>query len=159
MLIATLASCGGAKKEEADAPKKDSLVIPQATEVVGIGRIEPEGGLINLSSDQTGIIRQLLIKEGDSIRRSQIVLVLDNSVQNSQVAEAGRRLETERAQIGVNSAAIAEAEENLRKAEEDLVKTKRLVEKGAETKQKMDDAQADVNNKRIVLLWASFKNA
>lgn len=151
MLIATLASCGGDKKEAADAAKKDSLVIPQATEVVGIGRIEPEGGLINLSSDQTGIIRQLLIKEGDSVRRSQTIMILDNSVQSSQVGEAGRRLETELAQIPVNNAAIAEAEENLRKAEEDLVKTKRLVEKGAETKQKLDDAQADVNNKRIAL--------
>ncbi len=150
-MIVALASCGGGKEESTAPVNKDSLVVPVAKEVVGIGRIEPEGGLIKLSSDQSGLIRQLRIKDGDSVRKGQVLLVLDNAVTASQVGEAGRRLETETAQVAVNKAAIEEAEENLRKAEQDLEKTRRLVEKGAETKQKLDDAVADVNNKRIVL--------
>lgn len=149
-ILFLLAACGGNKKEEAKTVNKDSLIVPQVETVAGIGRIEPEGGIIGLSSDQTGLIRQLNIKEGDSVKRSQIMLVLDNAVQSSQVAEAASRLQTEQAQIAVNNAAIAEAEENLRKAEQDLGKTSRLVDKGAETKQKLDDAIADVNNKRII---------
>jgi multidrug resistance efflux pump len=146
-----LASCGGNKKEENKTVNKDSLVVPKVESVAGIGRIEPEEGIIGLSSDQTGLIRQLNIKEGDSLRKGQVIMLLDNAVQASQVGEAGRRLETEQAQIAVNNAAIAEAEENLRKAEQDLEKTKRLADNGAETRQKLDDAIADVNNKRIIL--------
>lgn len=150
-LLIFLASCGEAKKEENKPVNKDSLAIPKVVEVAGIGRIEPEGGIIGLSADQAGLIRQLNIKEGDRLSRGQVMLVLDNPVQRSQVGEAQRRLETEQAQTGVNRAAIAEAEENLRKAEQDLERTRRLVEKGAETRQKLDDAVAEVNNRRIAL--------
>ena len=150
-LLVYLASCGEAKKEENKVVSKDSLAIPKVEEVAGIGRIEPEGGIIGLSADQAGQIRQLNIREGDRLIRGQVMLVLDNSVQRSQVGEVEKRLETELAQTGVNRAAIADAEEELRKAEQDLERTRRLVEKGAETRQKLDDAISDVNNKRIKL--------
>ena len=150
-ILFVLASCGGANTEEPKAVNKDSLVVPKVETVTGIGRIEPEDGIIGLASDQTGLIRQLNIREGDSLRKGQLILVVDNAIRASQVAEASSRLQTENAQVAVNDAAIAEAAEDLRKAEQDLEKTRRLVEKGAETRQKLDDAIAEVNNKRIIL--------
>jgi HlyD family secretion protein len=150
-ILFMLASCGAGKKDEQSTSNKDSLIVPKVNEVAAIGRIEPEGGIIDLSADQSGLVQQLFIKEGDSLKKGQTMLVINNSVQASQVAEAGGKLKTETAQLDVNRAAIAEAEENLRKAEQDLDKTRKLADKGAETRQKLDDAVADVNNKRIIL--------
>lgn len=144
-------ACGSKKEESVPATAKDSLIVPNVQQVAGIGRIEPEGGLIELSSDQAGLIRKVLFKEGDSVKTGQALLVLDNAVQVSQVADAASRLQTETAQLDVAKANIEDAEADLRKAEQDLEKTRRLVEKNAETRQKLEDAGADVNNKRIAL--------
>lgn len=152
MPILIVLSCGS--KEEAKTPppvNPDSLALPTASNVAGIGRIEPEGGLIDLSSDQPGLIRQILAKEGDSVKKGAVLLVLDNDLQKAQLGEAGSRVQTEKAQVSVIRTQIQEAEANLRKAEQDLEKTRKLVERGAETRQKLDDAEADVTNKRILL--------
>jgi multidrug resistance efflux pump len=146
-----LIACGSKKEETAAAPVKDSLMVPNVQEVAGIGRVEPEGGLIDLSSDQAGLIKKLLFKEGDSVKGGQDLLLLDNAIQLSQVADAGSKLQTERAQLNVAQANIEDAEVNLRKAEQDLEKIRRLVAKNAETRQQLEDAEADVNNKRIAL--------
>jgi HlyD family secretion protein len=144
-------ACGSKKEESASVTAKDSLLVPNVQEVAGIGRIEPEGGLIDLSSDQGGLIKKILFKEGDSVKSGQILLLLDNAVQVSQVADAASKLQTEAAQLDVAKANIEDAEVVLRKAEQDLEKTRRLVDKNAETKQKLADAETDVNNKRIAL--------
>ncbi len=144
-------ACGSKKEEQVPATAKDSLIVPDVQKVAGIGRIEPESGLIELSSDQAGLIRKILFKEGDTVKAGQVLLLLDNSVQVSQVADAGSRLQTEKAQLDVAKANIEDAEINLRKAEQDLEKTRRLVEKNAETRQKMDDEEADVKNKQVAL--------
>ena len=146
-----LIACGSKKAETSEVPEKDSLIVPNVQEVAGIGRVEPEEGLIDLSSDQAGLIRKLLFKEGDSVKAGQDLLVLDNAVQVSQVADAGSRLQTEQAQLGVGRADIEDAELNLRKAEQELEKIRRLVAKNAETRQKLEDAEADVNKKRVAL--------
>jgi HlyD family secretion protein len=144
-------ACGSGNEESVPIAAKDSLIVPDVQQVAGIGRIEPEGGLISLSSDQAGLIKKILIKEGDSVKSGQTLLLLDNAVQVSEVADAASRLQTETAQLDVAKANIDDAELNFRKAEQDLDKTRRLVEKNAETKQKLEDAEADVNNKRIAL--------
>ncbi|HLO81218.1 MAG TPA: efflux RND transporter periplasmic adaptor subunit [Chitinophagaceae bacterium] len=144
-------ACGSKKEEPGATAAKDSLIVPDVQQVAGIGRIEPEAGLIELSSDQAGLIKKILFKEGDTVKTGQVLLLLDNSVQVSQVADAGSRLQTEKAQLDVAKANMDDAAVNLRKAEQDLEKTRRLVERNAETKQKMEDAEADVKNKQIAL--------
>lgn len=144
-------ACGSKQEEKASVATKDSLTVPNVQEIAGIGRVEPEDGLIELSSDQAGLIKTILFKEGDSVKRGQDLLLLDASVQLSQIADVASRLQTEQAQLGVSKANIEDAEVNLRKAEQDLEKTRRLVEKNAETRQKLEDAETEVNNRRIAL--------
>jgi multidrug resistance efflux pump len=146
-----LAACGANKKETAVPVNKDSLIAPAVEQVAGVGRIEPEDGLIDLSSDQSGLIRKILIKEGDSVKQGQQLILLDNAVPVAQEAEAASRVKTETAQLSVIRTNIEEAENNLRKAEQDLEKTRTLVARNAETKQNLEDAISDVNNKRIAL--------
>lgn len=107
--------------------------------------------MIDLSSDQSGLIQRIMVKEGDTIKKGTALLLLDNDVSKAELAEAGSRVQTEKAQVNVIRTQIQEAEANLRKAEQDLEKTRKLVERGAETRQKLEDAEADVTNKRILL--------
>lgn len=150
-LFVLLIACGGNKKEVPAAVNKDSLIVPEVHQVAGIGRIEPEDGLINLSSDQQGLIKKILIKEGDTVKQGQQLVLLDNALPSAQRSEASSRVQTETAQLAVIRTNIEEAENNLRKAEQDLEKTRTLVARNAETKQTLEDAITDVNNKQTAL--------
>ncbi len=55
--------------------------VPKIKTVTALGRLEPEGEVINLtasSSSQTSRIKELLIKEGDLVQPGQVIAVLDN---------------------------------------------------------------------------------
>ena len=146
-----LLACSRKGGESVKPASTDSLAIPIVSQVSGIGRIEPEGGLIDLSSDQGGLIRQVYIREGDSLKKGLPMILLDNQVQQSQVTEASSRLKTQEEQVSLDKVRILEAENNLRQAQADYEKTMRLVEKNAETKQKLDDAETDLQNKKLAL--------
>jgi HlyD family secretion protein len=146
-----LSACSSKKEENKKAATADSLSVPVVSQVSGIGRIEPEGGLIDLASDQGGLISKVYIKEGDSLEKGVPMISLDNRVQQSQLTEAAAKLKTQEEQLSLNKVSILEAENNLRKAETDYEKTRRLVEKNAETKQKLDDAATDLQNKKLAL--------
>jgi multidrug resistance efflux pump len=152
-LLLGLAACKGGKS---DAPattptNKDSLVRPVAAVVDATGRIEPEAGLTDLSSDVSGIIRQVLIKEGQTVKKDQPMLVLDNSVQGAQVAEAEARLRAQQQEVEQAQVRIRDARNNLQKAQTDLDRTKRLVESKAETKEQLDNALNEFERRRIAV--------
>ncbi|MGB7444177.1 MAG: ABC exporter membrane fusion protein [Coleofasciculaceae cyanobacterium] len=54
---------------------------PKITTVTALGRLEPEGEMINLTaptSTQESRIEQLLVKEGDRVEAGQVIAILDN---------------------------------------------------------------------------------
>ena len=152
-LLAGLAACKGGKSDTAPTTttSKDTLVRPSAAVVDATGRIEPEAGLTDLSSDISGIIRQVLIKEGQTVKKDQPLLILDNSVQGAQVVEAEARLRSQQQEIEQSQVRIRDARNNLQKAQTDLDRTKRLVDSKAETKEQLDNAENELERRRIAV--------
>jgi multidrug resistance efflux pump len=152
-LLTALAACKGGKTEapQPGEQKTDTLVRPTASVVNSTGRIEPEAGITELSADVSGIIRQVLIKEGQTVKKDAPILVLDNSVQSAQVAEAEARLRSQQQETDLNTARIRDAQNNLQKAQTDFDRTSRLVEKKAETQEQLDNARTELEKKRIAL--------
>ncbi|MDB9529884.1 HlyD family efflux transporter periplasmic adaptor subunit [Oscillatoria sp. CS-180] len=57
------------------------VVTPSITTVTALGRLEPEGEVINLiapTATQENRIEQLLVEEGDSVEAGEVIAVLDN---------------------------------------------------------------------------------
>lgn len=55
--------------------------VPKIPTVTALGRLEPEGEVINLTaptSGQTSRLKELLIKEGDIVQSGQLIAILDN---------------------------------------------------------------------------------
>lgn len=152
-LLTGIAACKGGKTEStSNAPaSKDSLVRPTASVVDATGRIEPEAGLTDLSADVSGIIRQVLIKEGQMVKKDQPILMLDNSVQGAQITEAEARLRSQQQEIDQAQVRIRDARNNLAKAQTDLDRTKRLVDSKAETKEQLDNALNELERRRIAV--------
>jgi multidrug efflux system membrane fusion protein len=83
---------------------------------------------INLTSPQQGIVAELVAKEGDVLKKGDLVAKLDDRVAQSAVGK-------DRAQLEKDQVLLGQATQNLSRAQT-------LVSKGAGTQQAMDDAKA-----------------
>ncbi len=67
------------------AEEKQQVVAPQIKTVTALGRLEPEGEVIKLAASSSGQgsqgnkIDQLLVKEGEEVKKGQVIAILDNS--------------------------------------------------------------------------------
>lgn len=93
----------GEEKPAAQAPVPATL---DPAQVVAIGRIEPEGQIATLSAEVSGIVARLAAREGDTLRKGDLILEMSSDVEAAQLALAKARLATQRQQI-------AQAEANL----------------------------------------------
>lgn len=91
LLAAALLSLGGC------SPAQDSASLvsiaaaqtkPQSQVAVSRGKIDVEGGLLDLTSPVTGVVQQLLIKEGQSVQKGQLLLRLADDVARADLAVA-----------------------------------------------------------------------
>jgi multidrug resistance efflux pump len=154
LLLAGITACKGGKQEKTTQPgdqKTDTLIRPVINKVNATGRIEPESGITDLSADVSGIIRQVLIKEGQSVKKDMPMLILDNSIQSAQVAEAEAKLRSQQQETALQQTRINDAQNNLQKAQIDFNRTSRLVEKKAETQEQLDNAKNELEKKKIAV--------
>ncbi len=59
----------------------DVAILPEISTVTALGRLEPEGEIIQLTaptSAQESRIQELLVKEGDVVEQGQVIAILDN---------------------------------------------------------------------------------
>ena len=155
--LLSIVSCSSEQKDAASIPaaNKDTLSRPRAEQVSGTGRIEPEGGITDLASETGGLITRIFVAEGDRIQRGQPLLEIEHAVSSAQTAEISARLAAQQQQLELDRVNISDARNNLQQAESDFGRTKRLVDRKAETQQAMEDARTELENKRIALQHAT----
>jgi multidrug efflux pump subunit AcrA (membrane-fusion protein) len=144
---AVLASCGSDKKEAATT-KADTTAITNVNEVLALGRVEPEGKIIALASEVTGIVTQVFKSEGDSVLAGEAIISINPSVKQAELALAQSKIGTKQAQIQVDIAALEKAKTEIKNLQLNVERSKRLVAKGAETKQTLDDAETKLSTQQ-----------
>jgi multidrug efflux pump subunit AcrA (membrane-fusion protein) len=140
-------ACGGngEKKEEAISYQGAPA---QATEVVGIGRVEPEQDIISLASNDGGIVSRLNIREGDAVRNGTVLLELESSVASARVSQVRARMATQEAQVTADEKAEAEAQIRLENIGKNALRVQKLFETRVETEQNKDNADFEVRNQQ-----------
>jgi len=115
------------------------------------GTVQPERS-VNVSPKNAGILKQLLVKEGDSVKEGQILAYMDDTNLQGQLLQAQGNLAAEEANlqkvIGGNrqqdtAQAIAKLQDSqfaLRLTQNDLQRDRALSGAGAISKQKLDTA-------------------
>jgi HlyD family secretion protein len=124
-------------------PKKDKTVPikKDIDKALGIAHIEPENGLLDLTTSANGKIIQLFSKEGDRVKKNQILGNVDNLVEKAQLKQAESKLATQQMVIAASLAALNSAKTDLDKAQKDYDRTKNLFSVKAATQQNLDDSQ------------------
>jgi multidrug resistance efflux pump len=129
LLIALAAafSCAGA--QEPDASRRN-----QAT---ARGTLDVEGGIVQLAAPRDGVIREVFVREGQTVTRDEPLAVIDDRASAIQAAIAAAQLAEQKASLAAQSARAASA----RRERDRLAPLSRA---GAVSQKLLSDAQTDL---------------
>jgi multidrug resistance efflux pump len=138
-----ITACGDNEKSGTASPSVNSAIV-DVSEVVGVGKVEPEKEIISLAASIGGIVKEIYRNDGDSIKKDEPLVRLDDELELIRVSQLRSQYNTQKSQEDID-------ELNLRESEAKLANKKRLLEsvrvlalKGAETKQTLDDLETEV---------------
>jgi len=153
LLFSIFISC----KNNDATDKTDANKVKLATniqQVIGIGQIVPEHDIIQLSSPVNGIVQKIYKNENDSLRAGTPILELDYQLEDAKVNELRNEINTQLEQINADAASVGEFAAKYNNGVAELQRLQRLLAKGAETQQAVDDANTNLksfqsNQKRL----------
>ncbi len=139
------------------ATKRDIVEIITAS-----GKIQPEVE-VKISSDVSGEIVELLVKEGDEVKKGQLLAKIKPDVYLSSLQRMEASLESAKANLGNARARLAQIEAQFIQTELTYQRNKKLYEQGAISQAEYDNsltaykmAKADVEAARQNVVAAEF---
>ena len=159
VILSLLASCGGedAKKEK---PLSD-YKLKKVEEIIGIGRIEPANKIYPIGSELGGRVVQILVIEGEAIKKGQLLVELDGATEDAQINQSASRLTARSERINSLAARIEAINIKISAATITYNRDKKLAEAKAGTeKDALDSETALLNLKaELVIAKADLKEA
>lgn len=126
LLLLQARRAGGLRGSSPEKPPS----VPASTRVKAEGRLTSyPGAEVMVGTDVGGTVRRLLVQEKSRVRKGQLMVELDGSVERAGLAEARAR--------------VVEAEADIRLGASNLERTRRLVATQASTPQALDTASHD----------------
>ena len=83
----------GCAKKQAPQPVAENMPV---TQITGIGKIVPEGGISELASPVSGIVTAIPITEGSKVKKGDILVQLDNTGQVLAAEEIANKITTQK---------------------------------------------------------------
>lgn len=140
-LVAVLAAGGGtavmqaqAKAKKAAAARTAAAVRPSPYAAIANGKADVEGGIIQVAARRAGVVRDVLVQEGDMVRKDQVLARLEDDEP---------RLASARAQAEVTQAhaALALLQVQLSAAQREERRLESLAPSNFVAAQKLDQAK------------------
>lgn len=120
-LFTAIIGCG--KKEETkQAPPIDAPI----SKIIGIAKIEPEVGLLNITSGANGKVAQILVNENDVVKKGDVIAILDLDIEKAQLSQSQSKLSTQQNVIKSSEANVNAIKINLDKAKQDYERDQNL---------------------------------
>lgn len=147
------ASCGNTNQEkEAQHSAKDSISIPKdINSVVGIGKVEPQKGIIDLASKTGGIVKAVYKQSGDSIKKGETIIVLQQDAERLKIQEIKTKIATQKQQVEAKKIQVQRFQTQFQDKTDKLKISKNLLQSGAETKENVTTLQNDKKLLKIKL--------
>lgn len=133
------------KKKEVET-KTITKSLENIQQVVGIGRIEPENEIIQLSAEVGGIVQKIYKNGNDSVQVGDTILVLKHTIERANILQLKQAVAVQVSQIKVDESAIKEQRIKYANANVELQRLKTLLAKGAETQQTVDNSTTDMKS-------------
>lgn len=112
--------------------------------LVLVGRVRPPSRA-GLGAAVPGTVREVRVREGDRVRRGQVLAVLDDREALATVAQAAASVAEAAASV---RSAVEVAETEVRQAERDLERIRTVFQEGARTQQQVEQAEQRATDAR-----------
>jgi multidrug resistance efflux pump len=116
----------------------------EVSEVVGVGKVEPEKEIISLAAASGGIVKEIYRNDGDSIKEDEPLVRLDDDLELIRVSQLRSQYNSQKSQEDIDELNLRESEARLANKKKLLESVRVLALKGAETKQNLDDLETEV---------------
>ena len=132
------------KNKETDEKKPIDASAVHIHTIFGIGRIEPENEIIQLSAEIGGLVQKVHKNENDTVKAGDLIIELKHTIEDANIKQLKEALAVQKAQIKVDDRAIKELKIRLKNESVQLQRLENLLAKGAETQQVVDNATAEI---------------
>jgi multidrug resistance efflux pump len=116
----------------------------EISQVVGVGKVEPEKEIISLAAASGGIVKEIYRNDGDSIKKDEPLVRLDDDLELIRVSQLRSQYNSQKSQEDIDKLNLQESEARLANKKKLLESVRVLALKGAETKQTLDDLETEV---------------
>ncbi len=142
-----ITACGGSKetkeKTGTDSNSVNSALV-EVSEVVGVGKVEPEKEIISLAASAGGIVKEIYRNDGDTIKKDEPLVRLDDELELIRVSQLRSEYNTQKSQEDIDELNLRESEARLANKKKLLESLRVLAAKGAEARQTIDDLETEV---------------
>ncbi len=135
-------NAGAAKKAEDAKAEANQPVSPYAA--IANGKVDVEGGLIQVAARRGGIVRDVLVQEGDTVVAGQILARQEDD-------EARLAVQSSTAQVAQAESQLAQIRVDISTAEREYERLERLVATNFVAAQRMDQARDGIATARARL--------
>lgn len=141
--LALLFLCGcnsDAEKAKEVSPQKTSA---EPVRIIALGRVEPELKITSVGCEVSGVVQKIYFQAGDTVKKDQVIVELKHAYEDARLAQTKSKFGSQNADIANVQAQINASKIKANNLRVKLERIKAMFEKGAETQQTLDDAQAE----------------
>jgi len=120
-------------------------VPPSPYAAIANGKVDVEGGVVQVAARAPGTVREVMVQEGDTVTKNEILARQEDDAQ---------RLAVDAARAGVTQAQSAEdlTQVNIRVAQREYDRLKPLVPNNFVAQQKLDEAQDSIDTAKATMV-------
>jgi multidrug resistance efflux pump len=142
-----ITACSGSKenKEKPGAASQSvNSAIVDVSQVVGVGKVEPEQEIISLAAATGGVVKEIYSNDGDIIKKDEPLVRLDDELELIKVSQLKSQYNAQKSQEEIDKLTLQESEARHSNKKKLLQSVRTLESKGAETTQTLDDLETEV---------------
>lgn len=148
MLFVALSSCGNKKEEKQQSNKE---ILEEIMEIKAIGKVVSAKDWTIISSNTSARIKELMIKDGDSVSKGQLLMQLEAGNTDLDVQQAQAQLNSLNKENRTILEDIRKARVYADELKDKYETSKRLYEQDAETKEKMTTDYSNWQQQELTL--------
>jgi len=143
LALLSLALLGACKAKTPAAAETGPKMDMTPVQVIGLGRIEPEGRILDLQSEVAGTVTRISVRPGDAVSKGQVFVEMTSAIEKARLDQAAAQVRSYRSEIGAAKAALASNRIKTGNAKLTFERAKSLYEQNASAKFNFDAAKAE----------------
>jgi HlyD family secretion protein len=143
----TLMGCGGNKQGKSASPSPGgptaTATLVHPARVIGVGRIEPEGKILDLAGETQGLLARINVQPGGRVAKGDPIIEMTRAIEEARVGQVEAKLRTHMSDLDSVRAALAAAKIRAGNASLAFDRAAILVAESAQAQVLLDNAKAD----------------